>query len=228
MRRHLIALLPAIVLPALCAVGSFVIGSGPAAQLGYLAAKLFTLLWPLIAWHFLLGGLPKPAWRDRRHRRALPLGLITGLAIGGAMLALLWTPLGEMLQEQAPLLVGKIHDLGIAEHFLLFAGFIALLHSGIEEYYWRGFVYGELRQLCPGWRAHGIAGAAFALHHVVVLTQYLPLLWALIFGAAVGVGGVIWSLLYQRQGSLVGAWLSHALVDVVIMAIGYALLVGAC
>jgi hypothetical protein len=45
-----------------------------------------------------------------------------------------------------------------------------------------------------------------------------------LLGGAVGLGGIIWSLLYQRQGTLSGAWLCHAIVDMGIMAIGYKLL----
>ena len=51
--------------------------------------------------------------------------------------------------------------------------------------------------------------------------------WALVFAALVGVGGVIWSLLYARQRTLLGAWISHLLVDVGIMALGYKLIFAA-
>jgi membrane protease YdiL (CAAX protease family) len=40
----------------------------------------------------------------------------------------------------------------------------------------------------------------------------------------VALGGVFWAWLYHRSGSLLGPWLSHALVDLAVMAIGYAML----
>ena len=45
-----------------------------------------------------------------------------------------------------------------------------------------------------------------------------------LLGASVGFGGVAWSLLYQHQRTLSGAWLCHAIVDMGIMAIGFRLL----
>jgi membrane protease YdiL (CAAX protease family) len=37
----------------------------------------------------------------------------------------------------------------------------------------------------------------------------------------VAAGGVIWAVLYRRYGTLLGPWLSHALVDAAIFAIAY-------
>jgi membrane protease YdiL (CAAX protease family) len=39
-------------------------------------------------------------------------------------------------------------------------------------------------------------------------------------------GGVIWSGMYVRQGSLLGVWLSHIIVDFGILSIGHQLLFG--
>jgi len=55
--------------------------------------------------------------------------------------------------------------------------------------------------------------------------QFFDLFWALFFSACVGIGGALWSLLYQRQGTLVGAWASHATVDAALMILGYSLIV---
>ena len=42
--------------------------------------------------------------------------------------------------------------------------------------------------------------------------------------AAVGIGGVFWSLLAARDRSLLSPWISHILVDVALMIIGYSLI----
>ncbi len=61
-------------------------------------------------------------------------------------------------------------------------------------------------------------------HHLVVTLQFFPVLLALALTACVIVGGVIWSMMYERQGTLVGCWLSHLFVDIMLMVIGYQLL----
>jgi membrane protease YdiL (CAAX protease family) len=101
--------------------------------------------------------------------------------------------------------------------------FYSLLHSLLEEYYWRWFVFGQLRRMAPVWIAIAISSLGFMAHHVIVLATYFgiaePVTW--IFSLAIAVGGAFWAWLYHRSGSLVGPWLSHLLVDGAIFWIGY-------
>lgn len=112
------------------------------------------------------------------------------------------------------------------QSFLALSLFYALIHSLFEEYYWRWFVFGELRSRLPVWSAAVASGAGFAAHHVLVLAAYFEGLSALtlFFSLSVGVGGVIWALMYQQSGRLYGVWLSHLLVDAALFAIGFDLL----
>jgi hypothetical protein len=43
---------------------------------------------------------------------------------------------------------------------------------------------------------------------------------AFFLGSCVGIGGVLWSVLMVKQRSLLGAWMSHMVVDIGIMIIG--------
>ena len=45
-------------------------------------------------------------------------------------------------------------------------------------------------------------------------------------GMFVAVGGLIWTLMYESQGTVAGCWLSHCVVDVFLMVIGYQLIMG--
>lgn len=101
--------------------------------------------------------------------------------------------------------------------------FYALCHSGLEEYYWRWFVYGQLRARRRMVSALAISSLAFAAHHVIVLATYFGWLSPLTYALAIGValGGVVWAWLYERSGSVAGSWLSHLIVDAAIFAIGY-------
>jgi len=48
-----------------------------------------------------------------------------------------------------------------------------------------------------------------------------------VLSVAVLAGGVVWCLMFRAQRSLVGPWVSHMLVDLAVMALGYKLLFGA-
>jgi membrane protease YdiL (CAAX protease family) len=120
----------------------------------------------------------------------------------------------------------KVQTLGILDHYWSFGLFLAVMHSLIEEYYWRWFVFGRLKEVARPISAHLLAGASFSAHHVIVATQFFPLIWGTVLGLLVGVGGIIWSMMYEKQQTLAGAWISHLIADLGIPSIGHKLLFG--
>lgn len=227
----------AMLLPTVGALFYFVIlGESPAAKIAYGITKLFTLAWPLLVYFLLekrmatdisLGSIKAyentSPWK--KHLASLPLGLLTGLLIVGIMFTCYkYTPLGDYVRQCGELVREKTESLGLVEHFWIMAIFISLAHSLLEEYYWRWFIYGRLRHLCPPAIAGILASAAFAGHHYIVLSVWFPLWLTILLGTAVGIGGGLWCWMYQRQKSLLGIWLSHALVDAGIMIIGHELI----
>ena len=104
--------------------------------------------------------------------------------------------------------------------FVVLGGFLTIIHSRLEEYYWRWFVFGELQRLIPV-GAVVVSGFAFMAQHVVVLASYVS--------NALGCSACPWEspwrhglgLLYPRTGSIWSAWLSHLLIDAAIMIVGY-------
>jgi membrane protease YdiL (CAAX protease family) len=110
--------------------------------------------------------------------------------------------------------------------FVLLGVFYSAVHSLLEEYYWRWFVFGRLRLLAAKAPAILVSSVGFAAHHVLVLALYFgwasPLTW--LFALCVAVGGAMWAALYDASDSLAAPWLSHALVDAAIFAIGYQLI----
>jgi len=99
----------------------------------------------------------------------------------------------------------------------------ALVHSLLEEYYWRWFVFRQLRlSMSLGW-AIAISSLGFMAHHVILLKTYFG--WespaTYLFSFAVAVGGAFWASLYERTKSLYAPWISHMLIDAAIFLIGY-------
>jgi membrane protease YdiL (CAAX protease family) len=101
--------------------------------------------------------------------------------------------------------------------------FYALCHSLMEEYYWRWFVFGRLRQVRGFAAAVGISSLGFMAHHVILLATFFGWAspWAYLFSISVALGGAFWAWLYERDGSLYGPWVSHLFVDAAIFLIGY-------
>jgi len=194
----------------------------------YFLTKLFTLTWPLAI--FLMVEKRKIARLFKNpadHIKSIPLGFL----IGAAIVLLIWnlytfTWMGDYVQRYASIVQQKANDMQIYNHYVAFAIFLSLGHSLLEEYYWRWFVFGRLRQLINPVSAGLLASLAFATHHFVILGCFFSAVGAIIFGAAVGLGGALWCWMYHRQKTIIGCWVCHALVDAVILYIGYKLIFG--
>jgi uncharacterized protein len=224
--RLALALLPAALLPFLSSLFYFVFFSAhPAARVAYILTKVFTLAWPLLAFRFVLGEpFPGPVAPFRRRLGALPLGILSGLLMGATLVGLMATPVGGVVSGSVGAIREKAVQLGILAWYWPFALFLSLFNSLVEEYYWRWFVYGRLRRVWPGWRAHLLAGLAFGAHHAVVISQFISPGWGLVAGAVVALGGIILSVLFERQGTVAGAWVCHLIADLCIMGVGHWLL----
>jgi membrane protease YdiL (CAAX protease family) len=165
--------------------------------------------------------------------KGMALGIGFGLLVGAGTFAFygfLRHQTGLMSRTVEQLHV-KIQEFGIGTPaaYIAFTIFLSVTHSFLEEYYWRWFVFGSLRERLPLAPAISLASLAFMAHHVVILGVYFPgRFWslALPLSVGVGVGGAIWAWLYERSGSIYACWLSHLLVDAAIMAVGYDLAFG--
>jgi membrane protease YdiL (CAAX protease family) len=222
-RTALGAVVFAAVAPSLAALWYFHGADSPAAaQVIYFATKAAISCFPLLWWMTAERCRADPAPIVSRGRDLL-WGAAGGLLIG----AFLWA--GFALQVRGWIDPGvlreRVREFGAYDRFVPLALFLSAVNSGLEEYYWRWFVFGRLRGWCPLGTAMGLGGLAFAAHHFVALEHLLqnPGLAALLC-AGIMLGGVIWSWQYQRTGRLLGVWLSHCLVDLAVLSCAYTLL----
>jgi membrane protease YdiL (CAAX protease family) len=165
----------------------------------------------------------------------LGFGLGFGLIVAAVILLLYHFRLHQdLVKAGAPAKIeAKLVQFGLNSPagFILLAVFLSLFHSLFEEYYWRWFVFGRLQRCVPVGAALIFSGLAFMAHHVIVLTQFFHgphhfYSKVIPFSLGIAVGGMIWSWLYYRTGSLYAPWLSHLLIDAAVMVVGYDLVFG--
>lgn len=169
---------------------------------------------------------PRSSW-FRRNAGSLAVGVGFGLLVLAAMFGLY-----QLVWQANPAFAGatlairdKIVGLGIGRLWIYAAVgvFYALCHSALEEYYWRWFVFGQLRSRLRRVPAVAISSLAFMSHHVILLATYFG--WAspraYVFSLCVAAGGAVWAWLYDRSGSLISPWLSHLMVDAAIFLVGF-------
>ena len=196
------------------------IGSETARAAVYFGSKVLVNAIPVV-WVF---GVERRRFRwPRPNFSALRWGLGTGAIVGAFIVVLYHIAFAGRLDAEP--LLAKAGAYGAMDHFALFAVFLCLGNSGMEEYYWRWFVFGELRRVMRLPWAMILSALGFTLHHIVVLSAYFPdLSLVVLFNAGVFAGGCIWAFVYHRCGSIYGPWLSHLMVDVAIMVVAHDLL----
>jgi uncharacterized protein len=216
------ALLPALALPTVAALVYFVLVAGHwSAALIYGATKIAMVAWPLICgWRW---AWPPAPMRTLPWSRIVTDGLLLGMLMGGAMLLAALGPLAWLLDLARPNIQAKVAEFALhtPTAYLAAALVVSLVHSAFEEWYWRWFAVGHLHQRMRPLPAHLLGGLAFAGHHVVVLWVYAGPLAGILLGLVVGGAGVCWSLLHRRHGTLLGAWIAHALCDAAIFVLGW-------
>ena len=184
--------------------------------IGKTAQFAFPLVWVLL----IRRERPRLRWTIS----GLPWGVAFGLAAAAAIYAVhrLWLlPHGGAVSATVAARVTKFGIVAPAA-FIALGTFYSLVHSLLEEYYWRWFVFGRLRQRVRPGTAIALSSLGFMAHHVILLSVYFGLsAITALSSLAVAVGGAVWAWMYHRDGSLLGPWISHLLVDAAIFTAGY-------
>ena len=220
-----IALLLLVPVPSLGAWMAFYGSPGQTGQSVYFAAKvwiaLFPLMWLLRAEH----GWPSSSRLAREDRR---LGIVLGLSHGLA----LSTALCAVVQWKGDAWIDVAHwrsvlsDAGVttATRYLVLGGFLCLVNSLIEEYVWRWFVLRQCKRVMGGVGGALAASLFFATHHAIVFCAQFGLETGLLAAFAVFAAGCLWSWCYLRFNSIWPGWISHVLIDITGLALGWRLL----
>lgn len=220
-------LILAMILPFIAALIYFVLlKTTQTAQIVYIATKLFTLTWPIITIKLIFKKPILPTnFTWAYHVRALPLSLAVSLLMAAVILIAYKTPpLHQIIQQARPQILAKVQSLSIQQHFLIFGILLSTVHSLIEEYYWRWFVFNQLTTHTTTIRAAFFASFAFAAHHYIILGALFPLWLTALLGTTIAIAGLIWCWLLQKQKSIVAPWLPHIAADLAIIYIAYHLI----
>jgi membrane protease YdiL (CAAX protease family) len=167
------------------------------------------------------------------NKRGMLVGIAFGLSVGAGALILYfgWLRSSPAFASTPRQVYNWLYEFN--PFFTTFAGYLilaftfALVHSFMEEYYWRWFVFGRLKALLPVVPAVILSSLAFMAHHVIVLNVYLQgHFWEAVvpFSLCVAGGGIVWAWLYHACQSLYAPWISHLLIDAALMSLGFDML----
>lgn len=110
------------------------------------------------------------------------------------------------------------------DNFLFVSLYISFVNSLLEEFFFRGFLFTNLRRLAGGGFAYGFSASVFALYHIAMITGWFsPVLYGLVMAGLVA-GGIIFNWLNEKLNTLYASWLVHMFANFAINTVGFLLL----
>jgi membrane protease YdiL (CAAX protease family) len=152
--------------------------------------------------------------KDKKWWIGFPHGFLIGLPI----IALYYLLLLGRVPDVG--LTEKLRSLGLIKIWPLAILMLSIVNSAFEEYYWRSFLYPVYTDITNPKSAVFINGFFFTFHHLAIITIYFPLGFALFFALGTGIGGVLWAELRRRKINIIACWISHVIIDLIVMSIG--------
>ncbi|NGQ93793.1 CPBP family intramembrane metalloprotease [Brevibacillus sp. SYP-B805] len=191
-----------------------------------------SLLATFVVFHVaVLLGIPLAhGWREgdiRRHWReawtglrggtaGLAIGAASGVLLGALAMGGLWLLIRAGIQPERVRAI-LVHW-GLTEQGKwLFAGYMIVVNSFLEELMWRGFVLQRLTDVLPRVQAMLLSSFFFALYHLILGTVLFGWRWGLLATVLVFWTGLFWAWMKHRYPSVYPTWISHLVADVGIM-----------
>ena len=109
-------------------------------------------------------------------------------------------------------------------NFLFVSLYISFVNSLLEEFFFRGFLFVNLKGFSSRGFAYGFSAAAFSLYHTAMMLGWFhPVLLILVLGG-LGIGGVLFNYLNEKHNTIYVSWLVHMFANFAINTIGFLLL----
>lgn len=110
------------------------------------------------------------------------------------------------------------------DNFLLVSLYISFVNSLLEEFFFRGFLFMNLKKTGSRGFAYLFSAGAFAAYHVaMMLGWFSPVLFALVM-VGLTAGGMIFNRLNEKLDTIYASWLVHMFANFAINTIGFTLL----
>lgn len=151
---------------------------------------------------------------------ALLLGVgIYGLILGAYFVVANWFDFSGIVGQLS-------QNAGVTkDNFLFVSLYISFVNSLLEEFFFRGFVFTNLKRLHSRRFAYHFSAAAFALYHVAMMVGWFsPILFLLVM-TGLAVGGMIFNYMNERLNTIYCSWLTHMFANFAINTIGFLLMV---
>lgn len=112
------------------------------------------------------------------------------------------------------------------ENFLYVSLYISFVNSLLEEFFFRGFLFRNLKEHSKPSAAYGVSAVLFAAYHIAMMIGWFGFGLNALVLLGLSAGGLIFNRLNEKLGCIYGSWLTHMFANFAINTIGFLLLNG--
>ncbi len=109
-------------------------------------------------------------------------------------------------------------------NFIFVALYISFVNSLLEEFFFRGFVFTNLKRSANRTAAYLFSSLLFSLYHTAMMIGWFSLPLFLLILTGLAVGGAIFNWLNEKYDTVFVSWIVHMFTNFAINAIGFILL----
>ena len=110
------------------------------------------------------------------------------------------------------------------DNFLYVSLYISFVNSLLEEFFFRGFLFRNLKEQTKPAMAYGISAVLFAAYHIAMMIGWFGFGLNALVLLGLTAGGLIFNRLNEKLGCIYGSWLTHMFANFAINTIGFILL----
>ncbi|HAS74555.1 MAG TPA: CPBP family intramembrane metalloprotease [Clostridiales bacterium UBA8960] len=112
------------------------------------------------------------------------------------------------------------------DNFLFIAVYISFVNALLEEFFFRGFAYLELKKWTSRGTALTVSAGAFALYHISIMLSWFTIPLFILLLTGLFIGGVIFNLLNEHSNNIYSSWMVHMFSNFAINTVGLLLFKG--
>lgn len=110
------------------------------------------------------------------------------------------------------------------DNFLYVSLYISFVNSLLEEFFFRGFLFTNLKRNSGTAVAYSLSAVVFGLYHVAMMIGWFGFWLNALVMVGLFAGGVIFNWLNEKLGCIYASWLTHMFANFAINTIGFILL----
>lgn len=106
-------------------------------------------------------------------------------------------------------------------NFLWIALYISFINSLLEEFFFRGFLFLNLKKVSNRKFAYIISAFAFSIYHVAIMANWFNSAIFLLVITGLFISGIIFNYLNEKNENIYNSWIVHMMANFSINTIGF-------